>query len=50
MGGTKHIGSDLKTCQKTIYLVLKVSHENMLVSVLGTFVLMDFRNILRAGK
>ena len=27
MGGTKHIGSDLKTCQKTIYLVLKVSHE-----------------------
>ena len=49
-GDTKHTGSELKICQKTIYLVLKVSHENMLVSVLGTFVQMDFRNILRAGK
>ena len=32
-GDTKHIGSELKICQETIHLVLKVSIQNMLVSV-----------------
>lgn len=51
-GGTKHIGSNLKICQKTMYLALKVLHQkyHVLFSVERPFVLMNFRNILKKGE
>ena len=48
-GDTKHIGSNL--CQKNNILASKsLPLKNMLVSVKGPFVLMNFHDILKEGK